>query len=238
MSAIAAAFEQAGYVSPRERLHAVLMQVCALPEAEWREAEGAEIDPEADRQRRRLMQIAKDSLNLAPRKWDGAKDAFYRAVRNDAPLLWELFAPYRAQAVQLLLSRAAAELRELERAQRAAAEPSAGGRSSSEDHIGCASRANFSAGQAAVDRARVTLAGEAAIVRKSLLDTFTINGRPIGDITPAEALAWAKSRRRDVRFVELLTANLPPGDPIRRYRRADDTQAIYEQAQREVGDAA
>lgn len=76
------------------------------------------------------------------------------------------------------------------------------------------------------------------VVRLSLLDTFKIeltgaNGSisiAIGDCTPSEADAWAGSRERDVRFVRLLTRNLPRDKKIRQLRTADDVDAIYAEA--------
>jgi hypothetical protein len=78
----------------------------------------------------------------------------------------------------------------------------------------------------------------AAVVRLSLLDTFRVNGQPLGDVTPAEARLWAEARgrqaRRDARFIELIIAGLPDGMPIRRFRRDDEAQAAFAQALQEV----
>jgi hypothetical protein len=75
-------------------------------------------------------------------------------------------------------------------------------------------------------------------VRLSLLDTFRVNGQPLGDVTPAEARLWAQARgrqaRRDARFVELVTAGLPDGLPIRRFRRDDEVAAAFSQALQEA----
>lgn len=226
MSALALAFQSAGYTSPAERLHAVLMNVAQLPAAEWDAAAAIDHDPDRDRQQRRLDQVAKEALRASPRNWDGAKDALYSRVRNDAELLWQMFAPYRNQAVQLLLTQAAAELRELERPKDMRADPSASGQRCNDSQLPPARRAP----QQAMDAV-------AAVARLSLLDTFTVNGKPIGDLTASEANRWASSRERDARFVRLLTANLPPDAPIRKFRTGEDTQAIYEQASQEDGDA-
>ncbi len=79
------------------------------------------------------------------------------------------------------------------------------------------------------------MAAVGAVAAKSLLDTFKANGMPIGDLTSAEANAWADSHARDVRFVRLLTANLPPHLPIRTYRTGEEAARLYEQA-KENGD--
>jgi hypothetical protein len=199
----------------------------------------------------RLRLAAIEALKTSPGSWDGAKDALYAAVRSDTALLWEMFAPYRSQAAHMVLAKAAAEMRESERAQRAervVPGPSAPGHDECDSQMLDARRAETqnSSGRgkrnsgnqaAAAPSARAGMDAVAAVTRLSLLDTFRINGRAIGDCTPEEAQRWATSRERDARFVRLLTANLPPGAPIRTYRRPEDTQAIYEQASQEVRDA-
>ena len=182
--------------------------------------------------------------------WDAKKDALYNRIRDDPVLLWELFQPYRATAVQALLTQATEELRRLEQSAKAAS--SALGHPVSENQMEHAQRANHASlsgwGQLKSDRhrasapsaqsqARTAMTAVAEVARLSLLDTFKINGRPIGDLTPAEALRWAGARERDARFVRLLTANLPDDTPIRKHRRAEDTQALYEQASVEIFDA-
>jgi hypothetical protein len=78
----------------------------------------------------------------------------------------------------------------------------------------------------------------AAVTSLSLLDTFRVNGQALGDVSPAEARLWAEARgrqaRRDMRFIELITAGLPDGLPIRRYRRDDEAQAAWAMALTEV----
>lgn len=71
-----------------------------------------------------------------------------------------------------------------------------------------------------------------AAVKLSKLDTFLVNGQPIGDVTPEDALDWAASRERDVRFVTMLTGSLPPGRPIRDSWHGDEADKIYELAER------
>lgn len=68
-------------------------------------------------------------------------------------------------------------------------------------------------------------------IKLSRLDTFKINGRPIGECTAAEANGWASSRERDARFVRMLTANLPPGRPIKEFVRGEDADALYQRAE-------
>lgn len=68
-------------------------------------------------------------------------------------------------------------------------------------------------------------------VKLSKLDTFIINGRPIGECTPEEARGWASSRRRDALFVERLAANIPDGRPIREFVTGDEAEALYRSAE-------
>lgn len=68
-------------------------------------------------------------------------------------------------------------------------------------------------------------------IRLSRLDTFVINNQKIGDLTPAEANAWAGTHEIKVRFIRMLTANLPPGRPIREFVRGDEADAIYQRAE-------
>ena len=82
--------------------------------------------------------------------------------------------------------------------------------------------------QAAAARVRVTVA-----LRLSRLDTFVVNGRPIGDLTPEEARGWASSRERDARFVRMLIANLPPNRPIREFVRGQEADELYQRAEAE-----
>jgi hypothetical protein len=198
----------------------------------------------------RLREAALRALASSPRSWDGAKDALYNAVRSDAALLWELFAPYRSQAAQSLLSGIAAEMRESERARQHLADPSAPGHKDDDDRVTIARRAEMqnSSGwgpstcgdqrpSAPSARGRAGMEAVAAVTRLSLLDTFRVNGQPIGKVTSIEAMKWAGARERDARFVRLLTANLPPNRPIGEFRTPEDTQAIYELAVRETANA-
>ncbi len=180
----------------------------------------------------RLRQEAKDAIRSSPRNWDGAKDALYGKIRNDAGLLWELFAPYRSQAVQLLLTQAAAEVREEERPYVVARDGVGGGRKPEADgERGVGHTKNDTHGPSARPSRSHGMDAVASVARLTLLDTFRVNGRAIGDLTPEEANAWAGSRERDARFVRLLTANLPPGHIIREFRTGDEATQLYAQAE-------
>jgi hypothetical protein len=159
------------------------------------------------------MQAVKQS----PRNWDGARDALIKAVRRDPELMWELFAPYRNQALQAVMTAAATELRRQETPRREPGQRGAG-------HVGLDSHRALARPTRISPDAIRAVSGTAAA---TLLDTFRVNGQPIGDLTVREATAWAGKRARDARFVRLLTDNLPPDDVIRKWRTGDDAARMY-----------
>lgn len=194
-----------------------------MTSAEWAEYRGCITNDEQGRIQRRLMQVAREAIKSSPRNWDGAKDAFYAKVRKDADLLWELFSAHRAQAAQFWLSQASAAIRDEERPRLVADTKSDAGHCPLDDHLRSARVApNAFAAQAAAI---------AHVTHLSLLDTFKANGKPIGELTPEEANKWAGSRERDARFVRMLTANLPPDQPIKKYRTPEDAAAMYARAE-------
>lgn len=215
MVALALALRQAGLVSPQEKLASLVNDVMAMGADEWRIAFQIEWDDPA--QRIRLLDKAMEAVRANPRNWDGAKDAFYKAIKDDAGLLWALFEPYRLVAIQKLLTEAASAMREAERDAVQNKLREVAGREG-RDTLG--TRGSTRSGMDAAS----------AVARLSMLDTFKVNGQPIGDCTPGEANAWAASRERDARFVRMLTANLPDGEPIRKYRRPEDANSLYERA--------
>jgi len=211
-------------MSPQDRLQDIVQNVLAMSAEEWLAAKRT--DWGEPLQETRLMEIAMQAVRDNPRDWDGAKDALYRAVRNDAGLLWALFEPYRLQAVHKKLTEAAAALRQQEREtiDLRLKEAARSGHSRFDNH---GEHARSAGSREAATNAR------AAVVQLTLLDTFKINGRPIGDCTPREANDWAASRERDARFVRLLTANLPESEPIRKYIRPEEVQHVYTMAEKE-----
>ena len=238
VSAMAEAFRAAGYQTPRNRLEVIANETIAMTTEQREEYKSINWTDQQDRLQRRMMQVAREAIHCSPKNWDGAKDAFYAKVRKDPDLLWELLAPYRAQAAQFWLTQAAAEIHAQNR--KLAETPKSGGVQSPSAGHGTPDPANETGGHPARDHhnpdaLRPTAAAGAAaianVTRLSLLDTFKVNGQSIGDVTPVEANRWASSRERDARFVRLLTQNLPPDQPIKKYRTPDDAQALYAQAE-------
>lgn len=220
--AMAMALSAAGYKPVGERLLDALLFAFDRPET----IAQPELERPNPRQLARLEEAALAAIKQSPRNWDGAKDALYKLVRNDADLLWEMFQKHRSTEAHRLLTEAAATYRAAELAKESIrALPSQGsgaGQFINERHDQAARPARkSSAGIAAI----------AAVAQASLLDTFRINGRPIGDLTAIEATQWAAARERDARFVRMLTANLPADAPIRKFRTADDAAAIFAQAE-------
>lgn len=70
-------------------------------------------------------------------------------------------------------------------------------------------------------------------LRLSRLDSFVIDGRPLGDLTAAEARRWAGDRRRDARFVDLLCGNMPSDRPIRDYANDSIAEHAWQTAESE-----
>lgn len=207
--------------------------------------------------KKRLREIGIEAWESSGGQWDGARDVLFKGIRGDAALLWELFTEYRSKAADDLMTDIAAEMRNKMKPLRAiGAVSSASGHTDRVNQHNPARRAADSssggAGQwTAADQSAAArpiwdkswqnpqkaMAAVAAVARLSLLDTFKINGRSVGDLTAAEAIGWASSRKRDVQFVHLLTAGLPLDKPIRKYRTGDEAAALYDTASREVRDA-
>lgn len=217
MTTLGDALRSAGLMPAADRLRAAILAALRNPAAAL--SAEPERNPVAEQ---RLHEVAMAAVKANPRNWDGARDALIRSVRNDAALLWELFAPYRNQALQAALTAAATELRKTETPRFTPRREDGAGHFPHGNQNGAArpSSARRGVSPAAVSAVTQTAAA-------SLLDTFTVNGQPIGDLTPREANAWAGARERDARFVRLLTANLPDSLPIRRYRTGAEAAELY-----------
>jgi hypothetical protein len=65
------------------------------------------------------------------------------------------------------------------------------------------------------------------VLRLTMLDTFRIDGLPIGDVQAGVARAWARREGRHVRWVNMLTSNVPAFDPIRRWITPDVADEMW-----------
>jgi hypothetical protein len=202
-SAIAAAFTAAGYRSTRERLD----------------------------------EIADAALAEHPRTLDAARAYVLRTVMNDAVLLWTMFERWHGPAADMLLQAAAARRRAKSEAiidaKTTGSAPPSSGANGVRSTIGESPQRAGSIAAAGPSPAAREEARSAVARVISKLDTFKINGRPIGDCTPEEAMGWRAARVRDARFVYLLASNLPPGRPIRDFIRPEEAEQFYARAMQE-----
>ena len=59
------------------------------------------------------------------------------------------------------------------------------------------------------------------------LDTFLVNGKPIGDCRVEEVDSSVASREADIRFMRELTHGLPPTVIIREHRTEEDAAKLW-----------
>ena len=206
-TAIADALEAAGYQPPRERLDAIIADTVVRGRA-------------------------------FPSREAMVQDVI-RQIIGDAALLWALFQPFANKAIGTLLEAEAARVA----AQRRASSKS-GANTTPNTKVSAPQRSGGSvrpvSGPTPAQHAqarREVVEGRVAGARRrvlSKLDTFLVNGRPIGDCTPEEALAWRASRIRDARYVWLLCAGVPHDQPIRNHQDDAAADALYERAQRDA----
>lgn len=267
MSALKSAFEAVGYKSADERLYDIAINILRRHPRDWHAQKTMRLwaRPRLDPQFLDLWECAVEAFRENGGNWDQAREALFKAVRNDAGLLWALFEPYHHEAAHKLLTevsekahryqiqKRAEEAAESERdrlrstnqsdgrRQISVAAPSGSGLANGENQIGHARPAASPSPQkvTAAPRDPVVAAKMMAnVIRLSLLDTFKVEltGQggskvvPLGDCRASEAKSWAGLRERDVRFIRLLTDNLPDDQPIRRYRSAEDVEKIYAEA--------
>jgi hypothetical protein len=178
--------------------------------------------------RERLDALAEEAFAAHPRTNDQAQEYILRAVRNDAAMLFVMFERWHGVCTGMLLQAAAKRIRE-RRQQRATAKEIGGdGRNYRERREPIARAADPTPAEREKYRGSV-----ARIISK--LDTVRIDGTPIGRCTPEKAVAWADGRRREARFVYLVSAGVPPGREIGEFVTPDEANAAWERAQREIG---
>jgi len=206
MSQLKAAFLRAGYESPQDRLRALAI----------------------------MAMSANASSN------ERVKEVIIEAVRHDLDLTWALFEDYAKMAAGKYLIALQHAMRQAEKARGEAGQSNY----ETQEAVAPAARGGgHQAGSANQDyhapsprsapitpEQREAKKRTAEIYRLSLLETFTIDGRAIGDWQAGEARAWARRTGRHVRFVELLTANMPADDPIRRWITPDEAAAAWQRS--------
>jgi len=183
-----------------------------------------------------LAEIADRALRQGFVERDQMREFVYREVGNDARLLWAMFDRWRGPAADMLLdaarARRAEEQRAITRLNPSISPPSRG--------ASMRTSTTVAPPQAAGSPHHLRVVGytdeEAQAARNSAarvlwkIDTFPINGRPIGDCTVDEALGARDVRLRDARFIELVTAGVPSIGRIRDYVTREDAEKAWEQA--------
>lgn len=186
----------------------------------------------------RIREIVTEAAKRHPRDLEALRSEIGDRVKAEADLLWEIFEPWRKAALDLLISRAAEE--------RPAQHRSGSDQSLrqprvltvvSRGHAAGAARFDTRLNAASAGGSVSSIAARAAVeVRLSALDTLRLDGRPIGDFTPEGARGWADGKRKHIRFIELLTANRPPGVPLREYCDPDEADALWKRATEALDD--
>jgi hypothetical protein len=263
MSAMRKDFQKSGFVPPHRRIAKIVLRVLNADEETRLEMSRGLSAENQTQVYERLIDMAVAALSENPGSWKSAVEALLAECRKDPELLWYLFEPFHHRAAERALNQAADIMRRNKKTEASKAPAalavvrdtgSRGGASSSPRDGGMgravfddqkinahpapsSSRANQLRAQADKDAATVSARADQQI-RLSKLDTFPlINGQKLGDVTPREALAWAASRHRDARFVEMLCENLPPDRPIRHMVTGATADELYERAQAEVASA-
>lgn len=197
----------------------------------------------------RLWNAAVIAWTAAEGNLERGRDELFKIIEHDAELILELFKPYHRVAAQKLLEEVSQVAREEERRrqalsspkhpngqQRPVVVPSRSGPTPNGNQGGLARPAPFQP-RAVHEITR----NKSNTVRQSLLDTFRIElpaayGRmsiSIGDCTPTEAMSWVGATERDIKFVRLLTQNLPREERIRKHMNDPDViDSLYAQAMR------
>lgn len=182
----------------------------------------------------RLREAARDAVARSNRDYEAARDLLFEAVQNDAGLLWEMFAPFRADAARRVLQRAFNETREI------------GGHVNRDIHRSRAADAGAGHGrrdnQLNTARPRApnvsAIRAAGAMVARSILDAhMTALGKPLGDCSRDELLALAKRSRRDAKLYEFCASGLPPTGVLRDYRKPEEVEALMRAAEKENHDA-
>ena len=183
----------------------------------------------------RLRELAIEVLAAHGSSRVAAANALYARVRHDADLMDGLFALYRELALSRLLGGVESEMRreEMTRQQKA----SSGGRSYDAGQTCIAPTASPDGGHYPTEtrdrvapvspNRRAAQESVGTVLRLTMLDTFRIDGTPIGDVQAGVARAWARREGRHVRWVTMLTANVPAADPIRRWITPGDADAMW-----------
>lgn len=165
----------------------------------------------------RIAIEARKAIEAHPKHYDAAYADFRAAIFADRDLVVAAFSRFEEAALRPLLATAAQEYHR-ERKPRVVRD--GGGHIPRGSQEAAAPTNPAQAGRDAVTE----------LAKRSLLDTFLVNGRPLGDVSATEARAWSGARRREARFVEILTHGIFDDRPLRVYVKADEADAAFRRA--------
>lgn len=162
----------------------------------------------------RIHTAARAAIIAHPRNFDAAYAELRAAIYADRDLVLAVFSKYEEAALRPLLATAA---QEYHRSRKPRVVSAGGGRTVPGNQ----------------EQSAPTPSGRDAVIAlasRSLLDTFLINGRALGDVSATEARAWGGARRREARFVEILTHGIPDDRPLRTYIKPAEADAAFKRA--------
>lgn len=168
----------------------------------------------------RLRQLARAALLRAKGDVSAAIAPLDEAIikANDIALERELTANFRHYALRAVLHHHLTDLRQEGRLPREQAEPTT-------------SAADWSRAPSwAVGRVK-DMEERKETRRRNYLDSFLINGEPIGDLTPEVVLARADRHERDAHFMRLIASGVPHGRRIRDYVTQEEAEERWQMAQ-------
>lgn len=180
----------------------------------------------------RIKRLAAEAWSMRPRGVDASSRRAHLLAALETEMTYAVLTAWEPGIADQLVSRVIAEAEpQVQKAARIAAQRMADRANAARFEKAAKPATRSGGGGGTGDRKREETIIKTAI-RLSKLDTFRINGRPIGDCTPEEAEGWAVSRERDARFVRALISGLPPGQPIRNTLKGDEADTIYEKSER------
>lgn len=182
-----------------------------------------------------LRDIAVGALGVHGGNMTAAREAVFARVVGHADLLYELFKPYRDQALTRLINITRDRLaEESHRQQRPRQPPKGADKPAPRQEFGKlieTPRPTLAAAMLARTAAgREAQAAVGEVLRRSRLEMFRIDGRPLADLSVGAARGWALGRGREARWILLMTANMPPDFIVGRHVTADEADMFWRRA--------
>ena len=195
-------------------------------------------DPRNDWPSKEFLALAAGIMVKYAKNSSAAALALLRACGDDAALLKQLVEPVYDLAADRIFS----EVRAVNYRQSAVDDKRARGKQQPTHHVlAAAPIVELEREQEASRATKLREEREAAKAislrnyqewRDTLAAEFTINGRRFWQVSVHEAREWQQSQGRRVKFVDLLLTGLPDDDrPISYYRRPDEVDGLWKQAQ-------